>query len=202
MRTIIGFLGVLLLIIPMWAMAGIYDKTGLTMSFVADTEVTEGKVFYSKTADMALGYHYVQMDEEESPFHMLQANWRIQHWDNPDAQANIYFLTGLGVQDEMLGGYLGLKGERESNRFYLAASAEQFAADSPMTRLVERLGVAPYIADEHSLHLWLMLQATQIFAEDEDESFLMPVVRVFKGNVLVEFGTNGDDSYGALSIGF
>jgi len=56
--------------------------------------------------------------------------------------------------------------------------------------LVARLGFAPYIADFDGYHSWLMLQYSNHIEGGSNSSTVMPVVRVFKDNILLEYGSD------------
>lgn len=169
---------------------------------VVDSNSTDIQWFYSLTSRQAVGYRHMQFASAPKPLHLAQVNLLAKRWNKPDSQANIYVMTGIGVQDETLSPYLGAETDWESRRFYIAGIAEQFWTDTPSTKLKLRAGVAPYVAELDSLHTWFILQATQMSAGEESEQWVLPMIRLFKGNVLTEFGSNGNVHFMSFRVHF
>ena len=100
---------------------------------------------------------------------------------------------GAAYQDDSqrLAAYTGLTADWETqrwflsyeNRIYQVGNLEHYFHQSA------RVGVAPYIGKYGDLHTWLMLQADHYTNEDKNFS-VTPLVRLFKGDDLAEFGAN------------
>ena len=52
------------------------------------------------------------------------------------------------------------------------------------------------------MSVWLIANYEVTYQDDEYSSTLIPVVRLFKGNYLVEFGKSKDNSFLSLMIHF
>jgi hypothetical protein len=150
---------------------------------------------YSPTATTAVGpffdYYHGRANGELAG---LQFNWLPKRWNNPDSQANLYLLSGLGVAnhdgDAHLGGYIGTEADWESRRYYTAYEARYTDAGKSVKEEFQqkgRIGFAPYIAESGSLHTWLILEADH-FPEDNHPWTVIPTVRLFKGQYWAEAG--------------
>ena len=58
-----------------------------------------------------------------------------------------------------------------------------------------RLGYAPYKTSYDKLSAWFILEANIIENGLKKESELLPIIRLFKDNILVELGHNFKDNY-------
>lgn len=161
----------------------------------------DASIVYSPTATTGFGAfldHYRDTDGELAG---LEFNWLAKRWNNPDSQANVYFLSGLGVSndngDERLGGFGGLEADWESRRYYVSYENRYTDAGKEVRQEFQqkgRVGIAPYIAESGSLHSWLMLQVDH-FPEDKDPWTVTPLVRVFKGDYLAEAGVSNNGRF-------
>lgn len=167
-----------------------------------DSKSTDIQWAYSLTSHMAVGYRYFQSFSEGTPLHMVQVNGLINRWNEENSQGNLYLMGGIGAQDQTIAPYLGAEADWESRAYYVAASVEQFWMQEPSNKIVLRAGFAPYLAEYEDLHTWLILQAVQLNTGTETTQWVMPVIRLFKDNVLTEFGSNGAIHYASLRIHF
>lgn len=163
---------------------------GRMLDTAFDSRTTDIQWAYSLTARTAAGYRYIEPESNPS-LHLFQINWLINRWNEPDSQANIYLMNGVGITDTSWAGYLGTEVDWENRQFYTAASAEHFFASSPFTKITARLGAAPYLTEYEGLHTWVILQAVQVNQNTQSSIWIMPVIRLFQNNVLAEFGLNG-----------
>lgn len=201
MRFLIVFL--CLVVISQVAVASpVIYQGGQMIDTAFDSKSTDIQWAYSVTSHMAVGYRYFQSVSESTPLHMAQANWLLNRWNEENSQANIYGMTGIGVQGQTLAPYIGAEADWESREFYVAALAEQFWMQIPSNKVTLRVGMAPYVAEYDGLHTWLILQAVQLNTGAESAQWMMPVIRLFKDNVLTEFGSNGVIHYASLRIHF
>ena len=158
-------------------------------------------LMYSPTAKYSIGpflNHYRDTDGELAG---MQFNWLAKRWNNPDSQANIYFLSGLGIANDdgnrRAGGYAGLEADWEDRRYYISYENRYTAAGEDVKQEFQqkgRIGIAPYIAESGSLHSWLMLQVDHK-PEDRDPWTVTPLLRLFKGDYLAEAGISTDGRF-------
>ena len=166
-------------------------QDGKMLDIIVDSKTTDAQLFYSLTSQVAVGYRYFQYSKMPSATHLAQANFLLKRWNEEDSQANIYLLGGLGVQDHSVETYVGVETDWENRRIYLSALAETFGGNSSMTKWTLRSGFAPYLADYNDLNTWFILQTSHISSAQENDTWVIPMVRFFKDNLLVELGSNG-----------
>ncbi len=173
-------------------------KGGWMPMLMNDGSTNSAMLLYSPSAFWAVGPfidHYRSTDGELAG---LQINWLAKRWNNPDSQGNLYLLSGWGVTndngDEDIGGYLGSEIDWEDRRYFVSYENRYTDATKDIKQEFEqkaRIGIAPYVAEFGSLHTWLMLQVEHQ-PENRDHFTVTPLVRLFKGETLAEFGMNED----------
>jgi hypothetical protein len=121
----------------------------------------------------------------------------LGRWNQDDSQGNLYFTGGVGgaeVKDNFKsGGFAGIEADWESRRYYLYYKNSLTKIDGQNTwfRQTARVGVAPYIGGYNDLNTWFMLQLDH--TPYMDKNFVVtPLIRVFKGAYLAEFGVSTD----------
>ncbi len=201
MRFLTPFLGLLLVATLGRANPVIYQG-GQMIDTAVDSTATDIQWMYSATSSTAFGYRYTQFAAQNQPLHMAQFNWLANRWNEPDSQANIYAMAGIGMQGQSVTPYLGAEVDWESRHYYVAATAEHLWMPQPTTKLVARVGVAPYVGEYTDLHTWLILQATSVQSNGQSSQWVLPIVRLFKDTILAEFGSNGSTHYASLRLHF
>jgi len=177
-------------------------QDGKMIETIVDSKMTELEMFYSVTSQTAVGYRYYKAENQSDPVHFAQVNQLLKRWNEPDSQANIYLLGGLGSQNSSLVGYFGLETDWETRQYYLSAWADQLSGKSASTTLGFRAGFAPYVGEYDDLHTWLMLQVTHETSSMDTSTTVIPLVRVFKDNMLTELGSNGSSHLASLRFHF
>jgi DNA-binding transcriptional MerR regulator len=154
-------------------------------------------VVYAPSAHYSIGLSEERFRERDYWLHSAQFNYLVKRWNMPDAQANIFFLSGAGVaqkgDDTQPAAWGGLLGDYETRR--VLVSYENHVIDAgPIDHMFwqkGRVGVAPYIGGYDDLHTWLMLQVEHQPGMN-DSVVVTPLVRLFKGNILTEFGVSSN----------
>ncbi len=150
---------------------------------------------YTLDPTIALGIRSEYDRADNYQIHTLTMNNRLWRDNQPDAQANLYLLNGLGYalhngsNNTSLAAFTGIEADWENRRFFTNYQNKLTYAgdiDSEFSQSV-RIGVAPYIGEAGDLHTWLMLQ-TDHRPEGEHHFEITPLVRLFKGTNLVEAG--------------
>ena len=193
-------LGWIVMIVTVTASPVIYQD-GKMFDVVADSKTTDAQLVYSFTSQLAVGYRYLKSMDEAAPIHLIQGNGLVHRWNSSDSQANIYAMAGVCVQNQTLGSYLGAEVDWESRRYYIAAATEQFWVGQASNKSVFRVGFAPYEAEYDDLNTWFIVQATQLTGTEKSQ-WILPIIRLFKDNVLVELGSNGSTHYGTFRMHF
>jgi hypothetical protein len=166
-------------------------QDGKMVDLIVDSKTTDAQFFYSLSSRIAMGYRYFEYSEIPSPTHVGQINLLLKRRNTENSQANIYLLGGLGAQGDSITPYIGGEADWENRRVYISAFADQLGGDDPMSRLVLRAGVAPYLAEFNELNSWFIIQVSQLNSDQEKETWALPMLRLFKDNVLLEVGSNG-----------
>lgn len=157
---------------------------------------------YSPTARYALGYLAVWWREAEYQAHALQVNHLLKRWNQPDAQANIYLKSGLGVAVDNRDRYQrstepyafsGLAIDWENRRWFtMYENSYRSAGDfDEHFNQSATLGLAPYVGEYGDLHTWLMVKTEHQPGQD-DKVMVTPFVRFFKGTWLWEVGVSDE----------
>lgn len=149
---------------------------------------------YSPTATDSVGLYVEQNWDMDTTFTGLQYNRLVKRWNAPASQGNVYFKLGAGAASPFAGGdadlasFAGLAADWETRRVFVSydVRARDFGPDESVTHAA-RLGVAPYVAEFGALHTWAMVQVENSPEADESLTFT-PLVRLFKGPLLIEAG--------------
>lgn len=173
---------------------------GGTMTMVQhDGDRTAAEIDYTITPTWALGLHAERVREDNATLVMGQSNHRLWRANNPDSQANFYLMTGLGYargdggDDQALAAHAGIEADWENRRFYVSYENRYLAAGDVTGEFTQkgRVGIAPYIAEYGGVHTWFMLQADHAPEADRPVT-VTPLIRVFSGENLGEFGVRSD----------
>lgn len=149
---------------------------------------------YSPTATDSAGLYVEQNWDMDTTFTGLQYNRLVKRWNAPASQGNVYFKLAAGAASPFEGGdtelasFAGLAADWETRRVFVSydVRARDFGPDESVTHAA-RLGVAPYVAEFGALHTWAMVQVENSPEADEPLT-LTPLVRLFKGPLLIEAG--------------
>jgi DNA-binding transcriptional MerR regulator len=121
-----------------------------------------------------------------------QLNLLLNRWNLPDGQGNLYATGGGGVTrrdgNSDPAAWASIQGDFETRRIFTLLELNAVTSDIETTFTQRaRVGVAPYIGNYDEVNPWLMLQADHQ-PDDADSFVLTPLVRMFYGTNLVEFG--------------
>ena len=156
---------------------------------------TSGGIMYSPTATDAFGVSYLNDHNDDYEGYFANYNHLLKRWNFPDAQANIFILTGIGAvddgDDEDLAGTIGMQADAEDRRLYAAYMNNYIKGGDIAGEFTQkfRVGIAPYEANYEDLATWFILEVKHQ-PEQDDNVVLQPMVRMFKGNYLWEAGVS------------
>lgn len=170
---------------------------------------TYSELTYSPTYRDAIGARaeFMRGGDEYSLYSAVY-NRLLKRWNFPDAQGNLYFLSGAGVAendgDTSPAVYGGILADYETRRIFVSYENRALNAgdiERAYNQAV-RVGIAPYVANSGSLHTWAMFQVDH-HPSEKDNIVTTPMVRMFYKNVLGEVGYSSDDQVMAnLMISF
>ena len=166
--------------------------------WVSNTQFTPSKkhiqIHHSLTHQWSMGIHGVQFTDQT--YGMLQINRLVNRYNGEGSQGNIYLLTGAGTSGQADSiGHIGVQTDWETRRIYTYLRLDHFSKRTPFTLMNVRLGMAPYLANYTDINTWVILQATQERTPHASETYIIPMVRLFKQNVLLEIGSDFSDRY-------
>ena len=205
-------LGIFLLLTLAASSRPISYPGGWTLTQFNNWETSLLNVHYSPASTDSIGLFIENFNDEDRL--NIDFSWHhlLGRRDTQKSQANLYLLTHAGVslldETEAFNGTIAIAGDWETRRYftsYRTAFRYVDGVDNGSFHQVARLGVAPYLGEYGSIHTWLMLQVEHHPEQpsSEDRLILTPLVRIFKGDYLVELGVNSNgDALANLIIRF
>lgn len=159
---------------------------------------------YSPNFYNSLGLVVEDFHEQDLYNVNVQWNYLLGRNNTQDSQANLYLRSQVGLAflegDQQFNSALGVAGDWETRRLFASYAANfrytnQF--DEGSFHQEARIGVAPYVAEYGGLHTWLMIQVEHHPSEfhAENEFVVTPLVRLFMGDYLAEFGVNSNGDF-------
>jgi hypothetical protein len=147
---------------------------------------------------VAVGAFVRSEDGGDRRYAGVLGNFLLMRRNTETSQANAYLMAGVGParrrgRSDTTAGWAAFEADWETRRWFLGGSTTLSATGRDVeTGFRTRVGVAPYVAEAGALHSWLFLQAGRMPEPGADVE-VGPVLRLFKGDVLVEGGvtTNG-----------
>ena len=157
----------------------------------------EHEINYTFASASSLGLSEFRIDDDQRHRDYLLPRYSHRLRDNGlDYQANLYLTAGAGLrldpQEDHWAGLLGLQADYETRRVYTLAAAESIldADGEPLSLLRYRLGFAPYRSGFNELATWLIAEVNYKPYREEDSFSVVPTVRLYYHNVLVEVGVD------------
>ena len=155
---------------------------------------------YAFTAKDAVGgdYTFMRSDDGTTTRELVEANYtRLLYRANlPDAQANVWFLVGLGairgtgISGEEIAVTPGIQVDYETTRLYFSAMGRLYRASGVNNDYAAvRAGFSFYEAEYDELQPWLVVEARRMRGLS-DEIEITPMLRVITRNYFVELGVN------------
>lgn len=154
---------------------------------------------YTFSPNYAFGI-YVKEESGKNDFTTVgpQLNTLIKRWNMPNAQGNVFNMTGIGLSflngTNEASAWTGFLADYETRRIFTSYEARIMFVNEIETSIWQRarVGVAPYVVNYNDLHTWLMLQVDHHPAK-EDTFVVTPLVRFFYHTSLIETGYSSND---------
>lgn len=170
-------------------------KDGVVATTKFTDTMSDYRSHYSFTHKWAAGIHNLRVGQRN--YSMLQNNYLFNRWNQPGSQGNLYFFSGLGSKigssDKI--GHFGIQADWETRLLYTQLSYDGYFTNDSFHKINARFGISPYLAEYTYLHSWIILQLDSNLNSVSTTTTLMPVLRLFKDNYLVEFGSNFSSTY-------
>ncbi|MFY9288003.1 MAG: heavy metal-responsive transcriptional regulator [Alphaproteobacteria bacterium] len=183
-----------LFLMPLSAQAKPIPYTGGWM--VMQENNTKENLFhavYGLSPDYSAGISSVWNKDKGYWLHSGQLNYLAARQNFPDAQMNVFLMSGLGaaLKNDVAhpAGWAGILADYETRRLFFSYDNNITYANTIETSFSQkaRVGVAPYIGDYDDLHTWLMFQVEH-YPNTNHEFVATPLIRLFKDNYLFEVG--------------
>ena len=101
-----------------------------------------------------------------------------------NSQRNFYFQSAVSTKNSNF--IYGVHGDWETRRYFIGFDYKEIKNIIDYTDKHIQLGFAPYLGAYGDLHTWLMLKTKKNSLSKKQITY--PVVKFFKGNVLLELG--------------
>jgi len=155
---------------------------------------------YALTPRDALGASTLLMrsDDESKSRQLVDATYTrlVQRWNLPEAQANIWFLGGLGsvTGNDFSGARAmaspGIQVDYETTRLYASATARLYRAEGLNHDYASaRLGFSFYEVDYDETQPWLIVEVRRMNGLS-DRTEVTPMLRLIHNRYFVELGVN------------
>ena len=150
----------------------------------------------SQTSNWLIGGRVLEDWKSNETFALINNNYLAKRWNSRNSQANIYLLSSVGVntKNSKSMGTFGVHGDWENRQLMVMQMLEYYSHTSSWVSS-SRFAYSPYTVDYSKMSTWLIAQYRIEYNNDEFSYMFIPVVRFFKGNYLLEIGSNGDDSF-------
>jgi len=128
----------------------------------------------------------------------VQWNHLLKRRNTKHSQANLYLKAQLGQlragATDTLAPSIAIAGDWETRRYFTSYAARyREASNLEQNKFIQhaRIGIAPYLAEYGNWHTWLMLHVDHL-PDNDNELTVTPMVRLFRGNYLFEFGVSNE----------
>ena len=172
---------------------------GWTVIEESDRQSSSVLLHYTPAHQWSIGPRVEVNRDDNFALYSAQPTWLAKRWFGADYQGNLYFFGGVGIasgingneRDDRLAAYGGVMADWETRSLFASYRARYLDASHFGEQYMQaaRVGFAPYEGDTGDLHTWLMLEIDHR-PSDPDSVTATPLVRFFKGPLLVEAGYN------------
>ena len=143
---------------------------------------------YSPSYKYSIGIEVIRNKYFKDNYSYVRYTYLINRKNTENSQRNLYFQSGVSSKgfDEF---FYGIHGDWETRRLFVGFGIKE--TERKIQDYLEQyyqIGVAPYLGDYGDLHTWIMIKAKDNSLENKWSTY--PVLKFFKGNVLMEFGYN------------
>lgn len=194
-----------LFLIPLTASAGPMGFQGSWMA-MGDLGPNWREVFfnYAVTPRDAIGFSqiYLQADDDSRSRHLTELTYTrlLKRWNQPDAQANLWFLGGVGEMwlndrdtdrhSSSVAVSPGIQADYETTRLYFSATHRLYRADDiNHDYSAARAGFSFFEAGYEQTQPWLLVEA-RTMNDLSDRIEVTPMLRLINRNYFVEAGAN------------
>ena len=172
---------------------------GWTIIGESDRQSSSALAHYTPSPNMSLGLKTEVNRDSDFAIYSVHPTLLAKRWFGADYQGNLYFHGGIGVASginnrpgsDQMALYGGVMADWETRSLFVGYRNRYLEAGDYASQFMQaaRVGFAPYEGDSGDLHTWLMLEIDHR-PSDPDSVTATPLIRFFKGPLLVEAGYN------------
>ena len=172
---------------------------GWTIIEESDRQASSALVHYTPAPSWSIGLRTEVNRDNDYAIYSVHPTLLAKRWFGKDYQGNLYFHGGIGVASGVYGNplrdetavYGGIMADWETRSLFAGYRSRYLDAGHFGDQFMHaaRVGYAPYEGDSGDLHTWLMLEIDHRPAEEVPIT-ATPLVRLFKGPLLLEVGYN------------
>ena len=172
---------------------------GWTIIGESDRQSSSVLAHYTPSPNMSLGLKTEVNRDADFAIYSVHPTLLAKRWFGADYQGNLYFHGGIGVASginnrpgsDQMALYGGVMADWETRSLFVGYRNRYLEAGDYASQFMQaaRVGFAPYEGDSGDLHTWLMLEIDHR-PSDPDSVTATPLIRFFKGPLLVEAGYN------------
>ena len=180
------FFSILLLMLSQLEARPISYSGGSTLMMISNQMQDSAYYHYSPTYKFSIGIQKVKDKYFNSSYSYLRFTYLLNRKNTKDSQRNLYFQSGIS-SDGMDNYFYGTHGDWETRRLFSGFGYKK--TETKRQDYFEQyfqVGIAPYIGEYGDLHTWLMLKSKKNELIDNWDTY--PVLKMFKGNALMEIG--------------
>ena len=161
---------------------------GSTLMAFSDNMKNSIYYHFSPSYKYSLGIESIEDKFFGNNYSYLRLTYLLNRKNTQNSQRNLYFQSGVSSKgfDNF---FYGIHGDWETRRLFFGFSLKQVENEKKdYYDQSYQLGFAPYLGNYGDLHTWIMLKTKRNSLRSEWSTY--PVLKFFKGNVLMEFGYN------------
>ena len=141
---------------------------------------------YSPSYKYSVGIENIRDKYFDDNYSYVRFTYLLNRKNTENSQRNLYFQSGISSKgfNEF---FYGMHGDWETRRLFVGFGLKETKRKiHDYSEQYYQIGVAPYLGDYGDLHTWIMIKAKENSLENKWSTY--PVLKFFKGSVLMEFG--------------
>ena len=141
---------------------------------------------YSPSYKYSVGIENIRDKYFNDNYSYVRFTYLLNRKNTESSQRNLYLQSGISSEGFNKFFY-GMHGDWETRRLFVGFGLKETKKKiHDYSEQYYQIGVAPYLGDYGDLHTWIMIKAKENSLENKWSTY--PVLKFFKGNVLMEFG--------------
>ncbi len=159
---------------------------GSTLMAFSDDMKTSLYYHYSPSHKYSIGIESLNDKAFKDSYSYARLSYLVLRKNTEHSQTNLYFKSGISSKG-LENIFYGINGDWETRRWFTGFSFKKIKTRSRNYReQYYQFGIAPYLGDYGDLHTWITVKIKENSLADKWSAY--PVLKFFKGNVLMELG--------------